>query len=365
EKTPSFTVNDAKGFYHCFGCGAHGDIFRFLGDHENMRFADAVQLLASQGGVTLTDAPATSRTMLESKKEATGESIYVPSDVVGEWAWRTASPALRELPESWLRYREIDPSIPLVQRALRRAKFHPAMPLYPWRRYEREGSGNLIYPAMLLPVEQVSGPFGARKRRMIGVHATYLRPDGRGKAVMPQRKDKTRPPARKVWGSVTGGAVWLSGIDGLDGPVGSAHERAPIVIGEGFESTLDAMLLQPGETRGAAALNLNNLQGSLKTGPSGQVRLFNIEPSSPGFVFDDPGAVIVAIDADMKPLKNRKVQEARGAPIAKRDVTGSERSDICAALAVKNWRRAGADLVEAIRPPSGMDFNDFGHAAQG
>ena len=30
EKTPSFTVNDDKGFYHCFGCGAHGDIIRFL-----------------------------------------------------------------------------------------------------------------------------------------------------------------------------------------------------------------------------------------------------------------------------------------------------------------------------------------------
>src|SRR4030095_1138449 len=30
EKTPSFTVNDEKGFYHCFGCGAHGDAIRFL-----------------------------------------------------------------------------------------------------------------------------------------------------------------------------------------------------------------------------------------------------------------------------------------------------------------------------------------------
>ena len=30
EKTPSFTVNDEKGFYHCFGCGAHGDIISFI-----------------------------------------------------------------------------------------------------------------------------------------------------------------------------------------------------------------------------------------------------------------------------------------------------------------------------------------------
>ena len=36
EKTPSFTVNDDKGFYHCFGCGAHGDAIRFLTDHRRI-----------------------------------------------------------------------------------------------------------------------------------------------------------------------------------------------------------------------------------------------------------------------------------------------------------------------------------------
>ena len=37
EKTPSFTVNDEKGFYHCFGCGAHGDAIRFLTDRAACR----------------------------------------------------------------------------------------------------------------------------------------------------------------------------------------------------------------------------------------------------------------------------------------------------------------------------------------
>ena len=36
EKTPSFTVNDEKGFYHCFGCGAHGDAIRFLTDARGL-----------------------------------------------------------------------------------------------------------------------------------------------------------------------------------------------------------------------------------------------------------------------------------------------------------------------------------------
>src|SRR5215213_8791698 len=55
EKTPSFTVNDDKGFYHCFGCGAHGDAIRFLTDHRGMPFMDAVKELASKAGL---DVPA-------------------------------------------------------------------------------------------------------------------------------------------------------------------------------------------------------------------------------------------------------------------------------------------------------------------
>ena len=51
EKTPSFTVNDEKGFYHCFGCGAHGDAIRFLTDQRGMQFMDAVKELAAKAGL--------------------------------------------------------------------------------------------------------------------------------------------------------------------------------------------------------------------------------------------------------------------------------------------------------------------------
>src|SRR5690349_1468010 len=51
EKTPSFTVNDDKGFYHCFGCGAHGDAIRFLTDNRGMQFMDAVKELAAKAGM--------------------------------------------------------------------------------------------------------------------------------------------------------------------------------------------------------------------------------------------------------------------------------------------------------------------------
>jgi DNA primase len=53
EKTPSFTINDDKGFYHCFGCGAHGDAIRFMTDHQGLGFMDAVKELAAEAGMTL------------------------------------------------------------------------------------------------------------------------------------------------------------------------------------------------------------------------------------------------------------------------------------------------------------------------
>lgn len=53
EKTPSFTVNEERGLWHCFGCGEGGDIFGFVMKAENLVFGDAVERLARQGGVVL------------------------------------------------------------------------------------------------------------------------------------------------------------------------------------------------------------------------------------------------------------------------------------------------------------------------
>ena len=51
EKTPSFTINDEKGFYHCFGCSAHGDAIRWMTDQRGLSFMDAVKELAAEAGM--------------------------------------------------------------------------------------------------------------------------------------------------------------------------------------------------------------------------------------------------------------------------------------------------------------------------
>ncbi len=53
EKTPSFTVNDQKGFYHCFASGEHGDIFKFLQVTEGLSFPESVERLAGEAGLDM------------------------------------------------------------------------------------------------------------------------------------------------------------------------------------------------------------------------------------------------------------------------------------------------------------------------
>ena len=64
EKTPSFNVHPAKQIWHCFGCGAGGDVFKFVMQYENLTFTEAVRRLADRAGIALefeAGEPGTSR----------------------------------------------------------------------------------------------------------------------------------------------------------------------------------------------------------------------------------------------------------------------------------------------------------------
>jgi len=74
EKSPSFTVNDDKGFYHCFGCGAHGDAIEFIRKHERLSYPEAIETLARDAGIPLPEvSPETIRKI---------EAYKVQQDVV-------------------------------------------------------------------------------------------------------------------------------------------------------------------------------------------------------------------------------------------------------------------------------------------
>jgi DNA primase len=80
EKTPSFYVNDDKGFYHCFGCSAHGDAIRFLTEARGLPFMDAVKELAAAAGL---DMPAPDPRSAEKAERATG--LTAASEAAARW----------------------------------------------------------------------------------------------------------------------------------------------------------------------------------------------------------------------------------------------------------------------------------------
>jgi DNA primase len=104
EKTPSFTVNDEKEFYHCFGCGAHGDCIRFLVDYKGYPFFDAVKELAQRAGLSL---PASYEERSEEKVDST---LYEVMEKAGEWFHKQLfSNGAREA-QSYLEQRGMSPS---------------------------------------------------------------------------------------------------------------------------------------------------------------------------------------------------------------------------------------------------------------
>ncbi len=80
EKSPSFTVNDQKGFYHCFGCGAHGSVIDFVMNTQGMEFMETIEVLAGEVGM---EVPKPSREQVErDKKRGTLSEVM---DVVANW----------------------------------------------------------------------------------------------------------------------------------------------------------------------------------------------------------------------------------------------------------------------------------------
>jgi len=80
EKSPSFTVNDQKGFYHCFGCGAHGSVLDFVMNTQGMTFIETIEVLAAEVGVEV-PKPTPAQMEREQKRASATEVM----DAVTSW----------------------------------------------------------------------------------------------------------------------------------------------------------------------------------------------------------------------------------------------------------------------------------------
>lgn len=106
EKTPSFTINDDKGFYHCFGCGAHGDAIRFLTEARGLPFIEAVKELAGKAGM---EVPAADPRAQEKAERATGLTDVMAA--AQRWFAELLAGSEGGEARAYLRNRGIDPAV--------------------------------------------------------------------------------------------------------------------------------------------------------------------------------------------------------------------------------------------------------------
>lgn len=104
EKSPSFTVNDEKGFYHCFGCGAHGDAIRWMTDHQGLSFMDAVKELAAEAGM---DVPAPDP--LAARAAEKRDTLHDVMSAAQDWFVRNLAAPEGEAARAYLATRGFDP----------------------------------------------------------------------------------------------------------------------------------------------------------------------------------------------------------------------------------------------------------------
>src|SRR5216683_12626 len=104
EKTPSFSVNAERGFFHCFGCGAGGSVFNFIMRVEGLNFPEAVRSLAKKYGVTIPERDESGPASGE--REAMRQANQVAADFYAHVLWNTTHGALAR---DYLKARAITP----------------------------------------------------------------------------------------------------------------------------------------------------------------------------------------------------------------------------------------------------------------
>lgn len=195
-KNMNFTVRPDKQFFHCFGCGAHGDVFGFLMRHDNMKFSEAVEVIAGKAAMPAAHAP-----QAISKNKADDEALKAERIDRALKLWKQCIPVRGTLVETYLRARGITCPIPPVIR------YHSNLRHMPSTKY---------FPAMVSFVQGADGKF-------CGVHRTYL--DGTGT----KKADVT--PAKKMLGS------W--------GHIRLTEAGDTLAIAEGIETALSVRVAVP------------------------------------------------------------------------------------------------------------------------
>ena len=340
EQTPSFHVVPAKGFYHCFGCGAHGDAVSWLIDYRQEDWPAAMALLALRAGLDLPSHLPRPDGVQPRRTKA--PRIAVP-DPAAEAAARERGLAA-DAPEARRSLQSRDIRLPPPPTI----RLSPALD-YWWTpparsKGERPRPVSLgRYPALICAIQ-------APDRSVVAVQRIYLAPGGEGKARIPDPKTGEPLAAKKTIGCAGHGALRfgpppLGGrIDLVEGPeTGLRYLQAwglrsvdPWIPERTVWVTVGKDHLAGGGVGQGRPHpdGLRDRRGRVLRLPS-----HHPDPQRPGVIL--PREVVTVGIGEDADSKDRPSVEA----IYRRAST--------------RFAMAGFE-VRRFRPPAGMDFNDLG-----
>lgn len=305
ERTASFYVIEAKGFWYCFGCGARGDCISWVRRTTNARdFREAVEYLAQLVGMTQTGPALDARPIVQRpaqelldadrhRKIDGARAIWGRGQVATEWT------AVGHYLRNTRRIRlPIPPTI----------RFHPNLE----HPFLHRGIG---FPAMLAAVQDC-------ERKVAGVHCTYLAPNGAGK--MPPPPNWAGDWKAKIMrGACRGGAIRLTPAEDV------------MVVAEGIETALSVLQALYDDEIGAP-----HIDGE----PVGVWAAGSLGNMGGLWLPDGVREVILAADSDGKiPAAD---EPDRLDPEALIDAAAARHRDL-------------GRNVRIARPPAGTDFNDL------
>ncbi len=328
DTNPSFFVDTHKNTYRCYSCGAGGDAIEFLKEIDKISFKDAVLQLAGMYGIADTgQKPKFIKRSPPPKKKETEEQREKREIRKAQNLIKQSAPAEGSVIETYLKSRAIEPEL-LPDGILKQLRFIPALKY--WHRWERAKRYEAIgtFPAMLAPMQNSLG-------EIRGVHITYLKPDGTGKADIPDKdKPGSKLPSKKMKGRPWGCAIRL----GRAAPV--------MVFSEGIENGLSALMVKPDWPVWVAG-SLTNLSGA------GQNRKGEPHPRKDGrnlpTIYPDyrrPGI--------LPPQPVCRIAYL----LAERDSKDQHSVDALIERTLRRWQGIGIQNIYRVDAPEGMDHND-------
>lgn len=109
EKTPSFSVSQSKQFYHCFGCGVHGNVITFLMDYDKLEFPEAIEELAAMHGLEVPRENIISRDGKPQANFKTKRNLYELMEAVAKFYQQNLTHQIE--PQSYLQQRGLSAEI--------------------------------------------------------------------------------------------------------------------------------------------------------------------------------------------------------------------------------------------------------------